>query len=111
MKILRKWLLKWIQKAKEEYDRDSEKMHGQAIQSGNTIGGNYGSNYPVAKHDSDVPMRLNFNVMPASGGVVVSINKYDRQKGQHLETLHVIHDDDDVATNIGHIVSMELLRS
>ena len=108
MKILRKWLLKWVQRAKDEEAHDMSKE--PAIQSGQTIGG-YGANYPVAKHDSDVPMRLNFNVMPASGGVVVSINKYDRQKGQHLETLHVIHDDDDVATNIGHIVSMELLRS
>ena len=103
MKIFRKWLLKWVQKAKDEAEQPEEPMRANY---GATIGS---ANYATAKED--VPMRMNFNVMPASGGVVISINNYDRKTGRHTENLHVIHDDEDIATNIGHIVSMELLKS
>ena len=106
MKILRKWLLKRIQKAHDE--NDSNMKVAMPGQYGTAIGSN-SINYATAKED--VPQRLNFNVMPASGGVVISINNYDRKTGRHTENLHVIHDDEDIATNIGHIVSLELLKS
>ena len=99
---LRKWIIKWL----KEGDRDQEAelaVPEYNIKYANSIG--------TVKSMDDIPLRLNFNVMPAAGGVVVTINKYDRQKGHNLETLHVIHDDEDVANNIGQIVSMELLRS
>jgi len=54
---------------------------------------------------------LTFNVMPAQGGTVVQIRTYDRKTDQTRTTTHVISEGDDVATAIGHIVSMELLRS
>jgi hypothetical protein len=108
MKIFRKWLLKWVQKAKDEADRENK---GQAIEE--PMKANYGTigsaNYATAKED--VPLRMNFNVMPAFGGVVISINNYDHKTGRHTENLHVIHDDEDVATNIGQIVSLELLKA
>jgi hypothetical protein len=107
MKIFRKWLLKWVQKAKEENDRDVAVAEPTNSNYGTIASGN--GNYATAK--DDVPMRMNFNVMPASGGVVISINKYDRKTGRHTENLHVIHDDEDIATNIGQIVSLELLKS
>ena len=54
---------------------------------------------------------LSFNVMPATGGTVVQIRNYDRRTDRNNSTTHVIPDGEDVATAIGHIVSMELLRS
>ena len=107
MKILRKWLLKWVNKAKQEQEPDRELVKSD-YGSANMIGSN-SSGYAMAKED--VPVRINFNVMPASGGVVITVNKYDRKTNRHIEDLHVIHDDEDVASNIGQIVSMELLRS
>ena len=53
---------------------------------------------------------LSFNVMPAQGGTVVQIRNYDRKTDRNNNTTHVIPDGEDVATAIGHIVSMELLR-
>jgi hypothetical protein len=108
MKILRKWLLTWVKKAHEENDREAKFAMEEPMKAnyGATIGS---ANYATAKED--VPLRMNFNVMPAMGGVVISINNYDRKTGRHTENLHVIHDDEDVATNIGQIVSLELLKS
>jgi hypothetical protein len=54
---------------------------------------------------------LSFNVMSAQGGTVVQIRYYDRKTDRNGTITHVIPDGEDVATAIGHIVSMELLRS
>jgi hypothetical protein len=49
--------------------------------------------------------------MPAQGGTVVQIRSYDRRSDRNNTITHVIPDGEDIATRIGHIVSMELLRS
>lgn len=54
---------------------------------------------------------LSFNVMPAQGGTVVQIRHYDRKTDRDIKITHVIPDGEDIARAIGHIVSMELLRS
>lgn len=94
MRFLRKWILKWAEK-----NRDCKEMQVARI------------NETQARLKDNMPEGITFNVVPASGGVVITINKYDRQKGYNIEHVHVIHDDQDVATNIGHIVSIELLRA
>jgi hypothetical protein len=54
---------------------------------------------------------LRFNVQPAHGGIILTIKKYDSKRDENNHVVHVIQDDQDVAQNIAHIVSMELLRS
>ena len=54
---------------------------------------------------------LSFNVMPAQGGTVVQIRCYDRRTDRNNHITHVIPDGEDIATRLGQIVSMELLRS
>jgi hypothetical protein len=54
---------------------------------------------------------LTFNVMSAQGGTIVQIRTYDRKADQTCTVTHVIPEGNDTATAIGHIVSMELLRS
>ena len=101
MKFIRKWLLRSLERARDEHYAVNESKQSSMVKAG--------SNSVMAM--DDVPLKLAFNVVPATGGVVVSINKWDRQQGRHTETVHVIHDDEEIATNIGHIVSMELLRA
>ena len=101
MKFIRKWLLRALERARDEQYAVTESKQSSMVKAG--------SNSVMAM--DDVPLKLAFNVVPATGGVVVSINKWDRQQGRHTETVHVIHDDEEIATNIGHIVSMELLRA
>ena len=59
--------------------------------------------------EEDSTMR--FSITPARGGIVVSVRQYDRKTDRTNYTNHVIHDDENVAESVGHIVSMEILRS
>ena len=54
---------------------------------------------------------LRFNVTPARGGVVLTVRHYDRKRDEDNTTIHVLHDDQDLAKEVGNIVNMELLRS
>ncbi len=53
---------------------------------------------------------LRFTVTPARGGIIVSVRSYDRRKDDTYNTLHVIHDEEQVSERVAEIVSMELLR-
>lgn len=54
---------------------------------------------------------LSFNVMRASGGVIVQTRQYDRKTDRNLYNTHIITDDEPLAERVGQIVSLELLRS
>jgi hypothetical protein len=54
---------------------------------------------------------LNFTVMPAIGGLIVQMRTYDNKTDRNIYHTHLIPDGEDVAQTIGHIVSMEILRS
>ena len=54
---------------------------------------------------------LSFNVMVARGGTIVQVRNYDSGKDRTAINTHVIPEGEDISTAIGHIVSMELLKS
>jgi hypothetical protein len=62
-------------------------------------------------HEFEEDNTMRFTITPARGGIVVSVRQYDRKTDRTNYTNHVIHDDENVAESIGHVVSMELLRS
>ena len=49
-------------------------------------------------------------IYKASGGFVVETRGYDRQKDRHLNSMHVITEDQDLGEALGKIVMMEALR-
>lgn len=55
--------------------------------------------------------QIRFNVQSARGGIIVTVKHYDPKTDDSNHTVHIIHDDQNVAENIAHIVSMEILRS
>ena len=54
------------------------------------------------------PIRL--NVYRASGGIVIEARTYDSQRDRHHLSLHVITHDQDLATCLDKIITMESLR-
>jgi hypothetical protein len=54
---------------------------------------------------------LRFTVTPARGGIIVSVRNYNRKRDTSENTVHVIHDDEDVAHRVSEIVSLSLLRN
>jgi hypothetical protein len=53
---------------------------------------------------------LTFNVMPAQGGTIVQLRKYDHVNDCHANSTHIIADGEDIAETIGKIVAMELWK-
>ena len=90
----RQWLKNWLLK-----DDEAEKYAGQDI----TINDD-------ADHYDHHSNTIKLTVSTARGGCIVSVRQYDRVRDENNYSVHVIHDDEDVATSIAHIVSMELLR-
>lgn len=54
---------------------------------------------------------LSFNVMPAQGGVIVQLRKYDEKSSRNTYTTHIIAEGQDVAETIGKIVALELWKA
>jgi hypothetical protein len=52
---------------------------------------------------------LTFHVIPASGGRIVQVRKYDSRQDRHITTLHIITPEEDVPTSLAHILALEKL--
>ena len=53
---------------------------------------------------------LSFNVMPAQGGTIVQLRKYDDKNSRNNYSTHIIAEGQDIAETIGKIVAMELWK-
>lgn len=91
-----KWFNNWIiNKAK--------KLQVHAI-------GSIASPQPVEDCEIDSTNSLAFRLIPAAGGVIVSIRKYDSVKDKVYHTLHIITQDQDVSSELGKIAALELYK-
>jgi hypothetical protein len=54
---------------------------------------------------------LSFNVMPAQGGTIIQLRRYDRTKDRSDNVTHIIAEGKDVAEEVGKIVAMELWKA
>jgi hypothetical protein len=61
-------------------------------------------------HEADIE-GLRFTVMPARGGTIVQLRSYDSKNDRHTYATYVIPDGQDIAKEIGDIVSMEMIRA
>lgn len=72
------------------------------------------SNMAIASdsHGKDVESdrSIRFDVIPARGGLVITVRNYDPKTDQHTWINHVIHDDEDTPARIAEIVSISMLR-
>jgi hypothetical protein len=65
----------------------------------------------VSKSTSlDCDRGIRFQVYKAQGGTVIETGFYDRIKDRHLNSLHVITDDQDLGNAIGKIITMETMK-
>lgn len=103
------WGLTYTPNAGGKYDEDSAiqvAVAGHRLRGSNSIS-------PVAMEDGSIDMSnaLRFNVLPARGGVIVELRKYDHKIDRNNNSTHIIPEGENVAESIGQIVSLELLRS
>lgn len=69
-----------------------------------------GLNKVRESHEADIE-GLRFTVMPARGGTIVQLRSYNMKNDRNDYVTYVIPDGQDIAEEVGRIVSMELLRS
>jgi hypothetical protein len=105
-----KWLCKKIVQWGQDYDQD-EKEEVYAIAGGKS--GRRKGHRPVLASDnvvSDIPRTFRFDVSVGRGGVVLITRRYDAKRDETTEILNVIHDDQDIAAQVGQIVAMEMIK-
>ena len=71
-----------------------------------------GSNkhYPVEEKQAfNVDGGTSFTIHNAAGGKVIVSRYYDRIKGENNTKLYVVHNDDDLAVELAHILAVETL--
>lgn len=94
------WLYKWL------YTKisNSQKIEilGSAKLSSNSVDGS-------PNHISADGMRFTIH-QASNGGYVMEYHEYDNKTDRRHNRLHIIKDDEDLGTGIGHVVTLELLR-
>ena len=99
----RRWLRNWINWIMSVED-EAENTKMAKMSRGRIIGTMSDRDDVLDGH----PMRL--NVYRAAGGVVIEARTYDPQRDRHHQSLHVITHDQDLATSLDKIITMESLR-
>lgn len=54
---------------------------------------------------------LRFNVMKATGGLILQLRSYDRKSDRNNYNTYIITDDEPIAERVGQIVALEILKS
>ena len=53
----------------------------------------------------------NFRIYNASGGIILEVGRWDKNRNEWSTNMHIIHEDDEHATDaIAKILTMELMR-
>jgi len=111
-----KWLCNKIVRWGQDYNnvKCEEEAYATTLASGNPTrrkGHRAGTVHVSGDGVTDIPRTFRFDVSVGRGGVVLITRRYDPKKDETTEILNVIHDDQDIAAQIGQIVALEMLRS
>ena len=107
-----KWLCNKIVRWGSEYGRCDEEVYATTLASGNpTRRKGHRAGVLAGPDNHDIPRTFRFDVSVGRGGVVLITRRYDPKKDETIEILNVIHDDQDIAAQVGQIVAMEMLKS
>jgi len=105
-----KWLCNKIVRWGSEYGRCDEEVY--AVTSGTpTRRKGHRAGTAIGGEVTDIPRTFRFDVSVGRGGVVLITRRYDAKKDETIEILNVIHDDQDIAAQVGQIVAMEMIKS
>ena len=105
--FFKRWMLKSVKEAV-----DAERRNEVNVVGASDIISTRGLKVGRQETAIDQPERaIQFTVYTANGGRVIETRRYDRKTDRNNNSTYIITDDEDVATRVGQIVSMELLKS
>ena len=61
--------------------------------------------------DIDMDQSLRFYVLVGQGGVIVQLRSYDNKRDRTNNTTYIIPEGEDIATRVGEILSLEIMKS
>ncbi len=96
--FVKRLIYKWALQAGKHQERENSDMNMKSMAISTS----------PRSIDSDKGIR--FQVHKANGGFVIETAIYDRHKDRHLNSLHIITDDQDLGEQIGKIITMEALK-
>ena len=106
-----KWLCNKIVQWGHDYDQaETGEVYATASVNSSRRKG-HRSVVAVNSNNPDIPRTFRFDVSVGRGGVVLITRRYDAKRDETIEILNVIHDDEDISTQIGQIVAMEMIKS
>jgi hypothetical protein len=106
-----KWLCNKIVQWGQDYEKyDEEEVYPTANSLPSRRKGHRAGVVAVSEV-ANIPKTFKFDVSVGRGGVVLITRRYDAKKDETIEILNVIHDDEDIAAQIGQIVAMEMIKS
>jgi hypothetical protein len=110
-----KWLCNKIVRWGQDYNNvkcEEEAYATAGLASGNpTRRKGHRAGVITGPDNHDIPRTFRFDVSVGRGGVVLITRRYDPKKDETTEILNVIHDDQDIAAQVGQIVAMEMIKS
>jgi plasmid stabilization system protein ParE len=109
-----KWLCNKIVQWGQDYDQNEKDEVYATVSNGIGKSGRRKGHRTIHVSDADkpdIPRTFRFDVSVGRGGVVLITRRYDAKRDETIEILNVIHDDQDISTQIGQIVAMEMLKS
>ena len=107
-------MIKWLCNKIVQWGQDYEKYDGEVYPTANSLPSRRKGTRAIPISDSEVaniPKTFRFDVSVGRGGVVLITRRYDAKKDETIEILNVIHDDQDIAAQVGQIVAMEMIKS
>ena len=100
--MIKRWLRNWLFKDDSKYAAGTKR---------GSRGNELVATDSTADDFDDYRTNIRFTVQPARGGIIITSRKYNKAKDENDQTVHIIHDDENVSENIAQIISMELLRN
>ena len=109
-------MIKWLCNKIVQWGQDYEKYDGEeayATQASSNTGRRKGHRAGIVavSEVANIPKTFRFDVSVGRGGVVLITRRYDAKKDETIEILNVVHDDQDIAAQVGQIVAMEMIKS
>jgi hypothetical protein len=97
MKILKSWILKWLNDSDRDYSLRKENAPQHLVVKENHF-----------EHRPD--KTVNFKLMFASGGKIIQTQRYDTVRQEHNSNLYIITEEQNLGEELEKIITIELLR-
>jgi len=109
---IRRRFLKWLRASDNEFEPSVIRPGFQSIY--NLIGGAatkaHQKNSAISVDNSLDAKGFSLRIMPGEGGIAITASYYDNRRDEHISSLFIIPDTEDLAQSLAHIITLQSLK-